>query len=73
MDNHTKQLKLDKKKWFASIEAGKDMGGRMDYCEFCDRVDPVFGGCNATQTLREKCHICATADNRRERAKRKAK
>lgn len=70
MKNTDKQKKLDKRKWFASIEANKDMGGYMDYCEYCDKIDPVFGGCSATQVQREKLSICATADNRRERAKK---
>lgn len=73
MNNAERQKKLDVKKWYASIEAGKDMGGQMDYCEHCDKVHPIWDNCNATQTERETSSLCAKAYNRLEKASRKKK
>lgn len=68
MTNVERQKKLDKKKWEASIEAGRDKGGDMDYCEFCDKVHPIWKACNATQADREKGCLCAKAYNKSEKA-----
>lgn len=73
MKNTERQKKLDLKKWFASIEAGKDMGGKMDYCEGCQKLHPIGDSCNATQADRENLTLCATNYNRLDKKNRSKK
>lgn len=64
MKNTELQSRLDRKKWFASIEANQDMGGKMDYCEGCRKLHPIWDSCNATQAERENLCLCAKNYNR---------
>ena len=72
MTNSENQKRLDKKKYYASIEAGYDMAGNMDYCKVCQfsvncstsksgyRCD--YGGTSADFDLTP--YPCSTAYNR---------
>lgn len=62
MTNKEKQKWLDKRKWKASEETGRDMSGHMDYCAYCVNRKGL-NGCKANQTEREQGYFCATAYN----------
>ncbi len=64
MKNTDKQRALDKRKWIKSEKEGRDMGGAMPYCEFCDYCDKANCECGVPQTERERRSLCAKAYNR---------
>ena len=72
MTNVLRQKWLDKKKWLKSEKEGKDLSGKMNYCEFCSvrkknvscSAEPtVLSICSKDQGRREKYCLCATAYN----------
>ena len=72
MTNKQRQKSLDKKKWLESEKQGFDMSGCMLYCSTCEHAnhDSEEGFCKASQALREKMSLCATAYNRMWRGER---
>lgn len=65
-----RQQKLDLQKWVESKDKGEDMGGKMDYCEFCSQN--FIYTCMATQEERESKCLCAKAYNKMQKANKNA-
>lgn len=72
------QKECDKLKWESSEFMGKDMSGRMDYCDYCndgcpfaDEYAPTL--CYLTQEEREQQYACAKADKAMKKAKQESK
>ena len=68
MNNVENQKRLDRKKYFKSLEFGEDQSGKMDYCKVCEFSKNNH--CPIGQTSRELSTLCATAYNRMVRKNR---
>lgn len=73
------QTELDKIKWESSEFMGKDMSGRMDYCDWCDEAysepddNSLSSQCCLTHDEREKNCVCAKAYKAMIKAKKESK
>lgn len=65
MTNKENQKRLDNKKIKEQEKTGKDMSGKMYYCQCCKYRDGDF--CISTNEERVKKSLCSTADNRLKR------
>lgn len=65
MTNKENQKRLDNKKIKEQEKTGKDMSGRMYYCQCCKYRDGNF--CISTNEERIEKSLCSTADNRLKR------
>lgn len=69
MTNKERQKSLDNQKQHDSELIGKDMSGKMFYCEVCPAQH--LWSCTVDQAERESKCLCATAYNKLQRVKLK--